>query len=430
MPPAPAAAPPAAASPRRDAARTRARLLAAARREFGRKGFAGARVDAIAARAGVRKALVFYYFQSKEGLFRALADERLAAFSAQLGEGLAPPAEPPDQWPRHLFGLGEQTLDWVRFFLWEGLTSAPGGPPLLAQEPRREQLARRVAWVAAHQRSGSLAPHFDSAQLAFFLYALGVQPYLLPQFTWLITGSPPDADATRDGYDTFAQQVVRLLARRPTRPPVVLPALPAPAAQRTPDRRARLLAAARKEAALHGFAGARLDAIARRAGVRRGLVAYHFGTKERLFEALADERAQPWPLVEGLDRDDPFQWTLGLFARGDETLDWVRIFAWEALSWDPAERPLLLEARRREGFGRRVAAVRAQQVAGLLPAQLDARHLTALLYTLGVYPLLLPQMAYLITGRWPEDEAFRADYVRFLLGLARALVGTSAAAIG
>lgn len=54
---------------RRDASVARAALIAAAVAEFSRKGFAGARVDEIAAAAGVNKQLVYHYFDSKQGLY-------------------------------------------------------------------------------------------------------------------------------------------------------------------------------------------------------------------------------------------------------------------------------------------------------------------------------------------------------------------------
>ena len=54
----------------RDPEATKARILAAAVREFSAKGISGARVDAIAARARVNKRMLYYYFESKEGLFR------------------------------------------------------------------------------------------------------------------------------------------------------------------------------------------------------------------------------------------------------------------------------------------------------------------------------------------------------------------------
>ena len=50
---------------------SRALILAAARSEFGSAGYAGARVERIAKKAGVNKQLIFYYFGSKQGLYRA-----------------------------------------------------------------------------------------------------------------------------------------------------------------------------------------------------------------------------------------------------------------------------------------------------------------------------------------------------------------------
>jgi AcrR family transcriptional regulator len=53
---------------------SRALILAAAREEFGQLGYAGGRVERIARRAGVNKQLLFYYFGSKTGLFKAVLD--------------------------------------------------------------------------------------------------------------------------------------------------------------------------------------------------------------------------------------------------------------------------------------------------------------------------------------------------------------------
>lgn len=49
----------------------RSAILAAARSEFSCKGLAGARVNEIAALAGVNKQLIYYYFGSKNDLYRA-----------------------------------------------------------------------------------------------------------------------------------------------------------------------------------------------------------------------------------------------------------------------------------------------------------------------------------------------------------------------
>ena len=52
-------------------AETRGRILDAALREFSAHGLAGARTETIAAAAGVNKALLYYYFDSKEKLYLA-----------------------------------------------------------------------------------------------------------------------------------------------------------------------------------------------------------------------------------------------------------------------------------------------------------------------------------------------------------------------
>lgn len=59
----------------RDADRSREAILVAARDEFAAHGLGGARVDRIAERAEVNKRLIYYYFENKETLFRAVLEE-------------------------------------------------------------------------------------------------------------------------------------------------------------------------------------------------------------------------------------------------------------------------------------------------------------------------------------------------------------------
>lgn len=58
----------------RDADRSQSIILAAARDEFAEYGLGGARVDRIAERAGLNKRLIYYYFEDKEKLFRAVLE--------------------------------------------------------------------------------------------------------------------------------------------------------------------------------------------------------------------------------------------------------------------------------------------------------------------------------------------------------------------
>jgi TetR/AcrR family transcriptional regulator len=84
---------PSLASPR-DGAATRARILKTAGEIFAAEGLAGARTDAIAAAAGVNKALLYYYFKSKDGLYRAVLEDHFQEFSRHAMEIFAA-GEPP-----------------------------------------------------------------------------------------------------------------------------------------------------------------------------------------------------------------------------------------------------------------------------------------------------------------------------------------------
>jgi TetR/AcrR family transcriptional regulator len=72
-------------------AATRAEILAAAARIFAESGLAGARTEAIAAAAGVNKALLYYYFRSKERLYEAVVEDHFREFNRQALEVLAGP---------------------------------------------------------------------------------------------------------------------------------------------------------------------------------------------------------------------------------------------------------------------------------------------------------------------------------------------------
>jgi AcrR family transcriptional regulator len=62
----------------RDPERTRNEILEVATREFAERGYAGARVDEIAARMRTTKRMIYYYFGGKEQLFVAVLERAYA----------------------------------------------------------------------------------------------------------------------------------------------------------------------------------------------------------------------------------------------------------------------------------------------------------------------------------------------------------------
>lgn len=79
-----------------DPERTMANIMEVALAEFAEKGLAGARIDEIAAATQTSKRMIYYYFQSKEGLYLAVLEESYRRMreieSEQHLEDLAPEA--------------------------------------------------------------------------------------------------------------------------------------------------------------------------------------------------------------------------------------------------------------------------------------------------------------------------------------------------
>ena len=71
-------------------------ILEAAMREFAEKGLAGARIDAIAAATRTSKRMIYYYFESKEGLYLKVLEEsyrRMRALEVQAHLDDLPPED-------------------------------------------------------------------------------------------------------------------------------------------------------------------------------------------------------------------------------------------------------------------------------------------------------------------------------------------------
>jgi AcrR family transcriptional regulator len=65
---------------------TEKRILVAARKEFISKGLEGARMQAVATQAGVNKALLHYYYRSKERLYQKVLEDTLQTVWGKVAE--------------------------------------------------------------------------------------------------------------------------------------------------------------------------------------------------------------------------------------------------------------------------------------------------------------------------------------------------------
>src|SRR6478752_788772 len=103
-----------------DTERTKQLLLDAATEEFSRHGLAGARVDRIAAAAGVNKERLYQYFGKKDELFSIVLERELAGVigaTALSGTGLEAVAT----YAGRIFDYQREHPALARLVFWEGL---------------------------------------------------------------------------------------------------------------------------------------------------------------------------------------------------------------------------------------------------------------------------------------------------------------------
>lgn len=186
-------------------------------------------------------------------------------------------------------------------------------------------------------------------------------------------------------------------------------------APRDPERtRRRILEAALKEFSFRGFSGARVDAIAKRAGANKRMLYHYFGDKAGLFRAVLRYKIHDrqtrieaqLPLADSASRMPLW------FRQNCQDADWVRLLAWESLQ--TAKDTVLDEGERRRVARRGTDRTRKRQRAGILRDDVPAAFLQLAKMSLAMFPMAIPQLARIITGRSPHDPRFQREYARFL----------------
>ncbi|MEV6968766.1 helix-turn-helix domain-containing protein [Hamadaea sp. NPDC051192] len=225
---------------KRDPERTRERILDAALAEFGEHGYAGARISAIASRAGVNQQLISYYFEGKEGLYRAVVGRW-----PQLSGPSNQPGMPIHEVVGNFLRMNVDNRAWSRLLAWQGLTggtetnaagsstagsstagsstagsstaetstaeasaaeaSAAGGDGKVGPDPFFRAI---LDDVQRRQRDGEIAADLDPAYLLLVLFSATMVPTVLPQIAGQLTGLAAD---TPEFLDAYAEQIRRIV---------------------------------------------------------------------------------------------------------------------------------------------------------------------------------------------------------------------------
>lgn len=190
---------PSAGARQRDPERTKALIIDAAIAEFSAKGFAGARVSEIAARAGVNQQLIAYYFDSKEGLYREMGRRWREYEAAEIPAGL---------------GVAEMIKAYVRtsadprqggrLLAWYGLADTGED-----DEDQNERLRQEVEQLRERQRAGELDARLDPAALMLIMMSAANALAVYPQVARGLFGAD---GRSPELVERYAEQLALLIS--------------------------------------------------------------------------------------------------------------------------------------------------------------------------------------------------------------------------
>jgi len=274
-------------------AETHARLLDAGLAVLDAAGYHGARVEAIAERAGCSRPTFYQYFADKADFFFHLASQ----VNAELGVLTAAfpgidrggrSRDPLREWLARFENLRSRYAPVFRF---EALLRSD---PRIARGSEARVLGTgRIIASAVDAPLAASVPLATHAALVFstITEAFGAAPRQVTRdrlvdgaADWLhrcFLGPPPGADATLTWRP--AQGLARTASAASRRSPPALPALGRKAAR----SRARLLEAAREVFGSLGYEGTRVDDVASAGAMSHGAFYRYFSGKEELFREVA-----------------------------------------------------------------------------------------------------------------------------------------------
>jgi TetR/AcrR family transcriptional regulator len=190
--------------------RNKALILSAASEEFADKGFAASKTSDIAAKAGLPKPNVYYYFKSKANLYRevleSIIEPILQASTPFNRDGV--PAEVLSGYIRSKIRISRDLPFASKVFASEIMHGAPH--LTLEQVGQLNQQAKHnIDCVQAWIDSGQIAP-LDPHHLMFTIWA-ATQTYA--DFDWQISTVTGKAKLEDSDYEAAAQTIIRLVLK-------------------------------------------------------------------------------------------------------------------------------------------------------------------------------------------------------------------------
>ncbi|BDH63765.1 TetR family transcriptional regulator [Lysinibacillus sp. PLM2] len=177
--------------------------------------------------------------------------------------------------------------------------------------------------------------------------------------------------------------------------------------------RRKIIDAAKEEFFEKGYNGARIESIAKRAGVKKQLIYHYFKGKDDLINQTIDNFVAAVPTENLTLPTNPVDIAeFRLKVNINYLKDFLKYTAWEAIEELP-EDSNGKEARKKVLQSYNADMVKKQEL-GLVPKDLDPALITLMMSSLTIYPLLYNNVTQIITGYTLEEPEFQEKWAKFL----------------
>lgn len=186
----------------RNAERTRKLILQSAKEEFLKNGYSGTRIEAIARGAGIKKQLIYHYFDGKDHLLKATIEDFLSSVPSQ---NFILPANPTEIAEYRLKINVAYLMDFLKYTAWEAVEAIPG--EINGEDTRGQLLKAYNEDIRSKQQMGLVPKELNPSFVTLMLSSLTIYPLLYPNVTRMITGDDPTDPAFQDNWAAFLTDI-------------------------------------------------------------------------------------------------------------------------------------------------------------------------------------------------------------------------------
>jgi AcrR family transcriptional regulator len=200
-----------------DPEQTKRNILDVATQEFSAMGLAGARVDAIAERTNTTKRMLYYYFESKEGLYEAVLEKvygDIRALEQELHVGDMEPRDGLRRLVEFTFDYHDKHRDFVRLVSIENIHAARYLEQLKSFKNRNVSIIKTIEELLERgAASGAFRQDVDAFDLHLLISSFCFHRVSNRYTFGAAFGRDPSAPRLRARHrDTIAEAVLRYVA--------------------------------------------------------------------------------------------------------------------------------------------------------------------------------------------------------------------------